>query len=402
MRRAAQRKPAIRDPLRRSRSQTGSGDGAGGSHATHGGVSIPVEAFGAWSWLAAGFTLTRPRSRCRPIRCLRPEDRTGARRARYRHVHTAAELAAFDRSREICDAIRGAGLDESERWCPGGCGKIIRRERRSCGRRWCDAVRPSWAASFRSVIHGALNAYCDLYGAEAKVLQGVLTCTAEPWWWDRSKCSHSADVTCSGPLGCRVLDSVAEDQRRLWSARRRDTMNTARTAAIRQLRREGWAEPEWPSLLLWVLEDQSRGVPHLHFALGHTTALEKAFARSFFRALKPVAYAQGLGHTSTYERALLEQGKYEAGRLRHYVSKLAGYLSGDGAAAFLQRHSGERVFYVAPWLSRLSGVTMTISRLSRRVWAARKGFCAMPKMTDDQERLVYRLLGVDVLAPNGP
>jgi len=266
-----------------------------------------------------------------------------------------------------------------------------------------DAVRPSWAASFRSVIHGALNAYSDLYGSEAKVLQGVLTCTAEPWWWDRSKCSHPQDVACSGPLGCRVLDSVAEDQRRLWSARRRGTINTARTAAIRQLRREGWAEARWPTLLVWVLEDQSRGVPHLHFVLGHTTALEKAFARSFFRALKPVAYAQGLGHTSTYERAVLEQGKYQAGRLRHYVSKLGGYLSkGEGASAFLLRHSGERIFYVAPWLSRLSGITMTISRLSRRVWAARKGYCAMPKMTDDQERLVCQLLGLDSLAPNGP
>ena len=30
-----------------------------------------------------------------------------------------------------------------------------------------------------------------------------------------------------------------------------------------------------PTLLLWVMEDQSHGVPHLHFVLGHTTALEK-------------------------------------------------------------------------------------------------------------------------------
>jgi len=152
-----------------------------------------------------------------------------------------------------------------------------------------------------------------------------------------------------------------------------------------------------------VLEDQSRGVPHLHFVLGHTTALEKAFAREFFRSLKSAAYAQGLGHTSTYERALLEQGKYEAGRLRHYMPKLGRYLSkGEGASAFLLRHSGERVFYVAPWLSRLSGVTMTVSRLTRRVWAARKGFCDMPKMTEDQEGLVLRLLGPVVAAPNAP
>jgi hypothetical protein len=253
------------------------------------------------------------------------------------------------------------------------------------------------------VIHSALNAYCEVYGSEAKVLQGVLTCTAEPWWWDTSKCSHPPDVACAGPLGCRVLDSVAEDQRRLWSARRHETLNAARTAAIRQLRREGWSDERMPTLLMWVLEDQSRGVPHLHFVLGHTTALEKAFARTFFRELKSAAYAHGLGHTTTYEKAVLEQGKYEARRLRNYVSKLGQYLSkSEGAAAFLLRYSGERIFYVAPWLSGLSGVTMTIARLSRRVWAARRGLIEMPTMTVEQEKLVTLLLGCHATIPNGP
>jgi len=325
------------------------------------------------------------------------------RRTRYVHVHTPEELAAFDRSKAIIAEIRGDSLGADEKWCPGGCGKLIRRERRSCGRRWCDAVRPSWASSFRSVIHSALDAYCDLFGSEAKVLQGVLTCTAEPWWWDTSKCTHPPDVACSGPLGCRVLDSVAEEQRRLWSARRHETLNAARTAAIGQLRREGWTEEKMPSLLLWVLEDQSRGVPHLHFVLGHTTALEKAFARTFFRDLKSPAYAHGLGHTTTYETAVLEQGRYEARRLRNYVSKLGQYLSkSEGAAAFLLRHSGERVFYVAPWLSRISGVTMTVARLSRRVWAARKGLIDMPRMTESQEQVVLRLLDPAACAPNAP
>jgi hypothetical protein len=156
-------------------------------------------------------------------------------------------------------------------------------------------------------------------------------------------------------------------------------------------------------LLVWVLEDQSRGVPHLHFVLGHTTALEKAFARAFFRALKPAAYMQGLGHTSTYERAVLEQGRYEAGRLRHYIAKLARYLAkGDGAGEFLFRHTGERVFYVASWLSALSGVTMTVARLSRRVWAARMGFCPMPTMTAQEQVLVGRLITPGTVTPNGP
>jgi hypothetical protein len=225
------------------------------------------------------------------------------RRVPYVHVHTPEELAAFDRSTANSMRIRGDALSDDEKWCPGGCGKRIHRDRRHCGRRWCDAVRPSWASSFRSVIHSALDAYCDLLGSEAKVLQGVLTCTAEPWWWNTSECTHPPAVACSGLLGCRVLDSVAEDQRRLWSARRHETLNAARTAAIRQLRREGWTDERMPTLLLWVLEDQSRGVPHLHFVLGHTTALEKAFARTFFRELKSAAYAHGLGHTTTYEKA---------------------------------------------------------------------------------------------------
>ena len=100
---------------------------------------------------------------------------------------------------------------------------------------------------------------------------------------------------------------------------------------------------------------------------------------------------------------MLEQGKYEAGRLRHYFSKLANYLSkGEGASAFLLRHTGERVFYVAPWLSKVSGVTMTIARLGRRFWASRRGYCSMPAMTEEDEVSVSRLLGLVVSAPNAP
>lgn len=220
----------------------------------------------------------------------------------------------------------------------------------------------------------------------------VLTCTAEPWWWDRSRCAHGPEAPCSGPRGCRVLESVAEEQRLLWSARRRETLNMARTYAIRQLRREGWAEERWPSLLVWVLEDQSRGVPHLHFVLGLTTALEKTFARAFFRELKSAAYVHGLGHTSTHERPCSSKGEVRGGpsaQLRREARAVSRQV--EGAAEFLFGTRGARVFYVAPWLSALSGVTMTVARLSRRVWAARKGYCAMPKMTAEHEQLVARL-----------
>jgi hypothetical protein len=47
-------------------------------------------------------------------------------------------------------------------------------------------------------------------------------------------------------------------------------------------------------------------------------------------------------------------------------------------------------------------VTMTIARLSRPVWAAREGFCPMPRMTAEQEQLVTLLLDAGTRAPNAP
>jgi len=67
------------------------------------------------------------------------------RRVPFVHVHTPEERAAFDHSIANSMRIRGDALSDDEKWCPGDCGKRIHRDRRHCGRRWCDAVRPSWA-----------------------------------------------------------------------------------------------------------------------------------------------------------------------------------------------------------------------------------------------------------------
>ena len=92
------------------------------------------------------------------------------------------------------------------------------------------------------------------------------------------------------------------------------------------------------------------------------------------------ARRHGLGFTDRYHYALRKQGKYQASLFHGYLAKLARYLAETGSAAeFLQKHHGLRVFYVAPWLSQLSGLTMTITRIRRHVWAARQGFCDMPK-----------------------
>jgi hypothetical protein len=152
-----------------------------------------------------------------------------------------------------------------------------------------------------------------------------------------------------------------------------------------------------------VTEDQKRGLPHLHGVLGHTTRIEKAYAKAFLDALPRAARRHGLGFTDRYWWVVQKQSKYEAGRLQHYISKLTRYLAKDAhGAEFLELHRGERIFYVAPWLTQLSGLTMTIARLCRRVWAATHGYCGMPRMTVEQQAAVNRLLHPVVLAPNAP
>jgi hypothetical protein len=156
------------------------------------------------------------------------------------------------------------------------------------------------------------------------------------------------------------------------------------------------------NVLISVTEDQQRGLPHEHIVTGHTTKLEIAFTRAFFDALPRAARKHGLGFTDRYHFALAKQGKYEAPRFHGYLAKLARYLAKGSAAEFLQKHHGQRVFYVAPWLSQLSGMTMTISRITRHVWAARHGFCRMPKVPARLVERVERLVGPLVAAPAAP
>src|SRR5215831_3963640 len=84
------------------------------------------------------------------------------RRGRF---YTADELDTFARSERLASTIRPHWLDEDERLCPG-CSKVISRQARNCGRRWCDAVRPTWGRTVGEIVRAALTAYCDLYAGE--------------------------------------------------------------------------------------------------------------------------------------------------------------------------------------------------------------------------------------------
>jgi len=235
-----------------------------------------------------------------------------------------------------------------------------------------------------------------------------LTCRHEPGWWDTEACRHPDDGSkCSGPSGCRVKVEIEERERELWPARKRAAVKMARAEAVRKLKRAGYPVDRETlrtlNVLISITEDQQRGLPHEHIVTGHTTALEIAFTRAFFDALPRAARRHGLGFTDRYHYAVAKQGKYQAGRFHGYLAKLARYLAKAGSAGeFLRKHHGQRVFYVAPWLSRLSGVTLAITRIRRHVWAARQGYCEMPKVPARLIERVERLVGPLTAAPAAP
>lgn len=70
-----------------------------------------------------------------------------------------------------------------------------------------------------NVLQKGLDAYCELYGSEAKVLSFAMTHTARPGWWDTERCSHGSAVPCSGTIGFRVRPGIGELERELWPSR---------------------------------------------------------------------------------------------------------------------------------------------------------------------------------------
>lgn len=163
----------------------------------------------------------------------RHERTSEAGRPRYRHEHTAEELAAFDRTLATVYRIRPDWVPDNRRLCPG-CFSSIPLQARTCGRRWCDVVRPVWGRRVGEIVRAALVAYCELYDGNGRVLATVITCTSKRGWWDTDRCGHASDGSqCSGPAGCRVRPETEERERRLFPARSRAAKKTHDKAGTR-------------------------------------------------------------------------------------------------------------------------------------------------------------------------
>jgi len=98
-------------------------------------------------------------------------------RPRVVSTHTAEQRAAFRRTEEVIAEIRPESVGGDRKLC-AGCGRIIHRERRNCGRRWCPLVNGIWSRDREAVIRRALEAH----GGPFLVI--AITQGHREGWWD--------------------------------------------------------------------------------------------------------------------------------------------------------------------------------------------------------------------------
>jgi len=165
------------------------------------------------------------------------------------------------------------------------------------------------------------------------------------------------------------------------------------------MKRAGYEVTASACILVHTVEPQSRGLDHGHLVLGHASKVEKAFARFFVDALARFAAEHNLGFVDRYSHALGGQRQYQgAGQAERAARYLSKYMSKERASDWLREKVGQRVFYVAPWLSRAAGASMRIARLGRRIWASDHGYCERPRCTGEELEAVMRFLA----ARDGP
>jgi hypothetical protein len=313
---------------------------------------------------------------------LDPPKRTKGQR-RIVPTYSDEQRAAFRRTEEVIAGIRPSWLPGNRKLCVG-CGKVIYRDLRNCGRRSCTA-RPSNVASRPRGRHpasapGARRAIPSPAGGTAT---GSGRCRASVF----------------GSARLQVKAEVVERENELFAKRRRALLNHARTWALRGMRRAGYEVRASACILVQTVEPQSRGLDHGHIVLRHATKVEKAFARFFVDGLARFAAGHGLGFVDRYSHALWKQRDYQApGQAERAARYLSKYVSKERAATWLREKAGQRVFYVAPWLSRTAGASMRIARLGRRLWASKHGYCERPRCTDEELKAVMKFLA----ARDGP
>ena len=90
-------------------------------------------------------------------------------------TYSDEQRAAFRRTEEVNAGIRPSSLPGNRKLC-AGCGKVIYRDLRNCGRRWCPLVHRTWLRDREAVIRRALQEH----GGPFLVI--AITQTHKPGW----------------------------------------------------------------------------------------------------------------------------------------------------------------------------------------------------------------------------
>jgi hypothetical protein len=113
----------------------------------------------------------------------------------------------------------------------------------------------------------------------------------------------------------------------------------------------------------------------------HTTALEIAYTRAFFDALPaPRDTINSDAPTATTSRSASRASTTRDSSTANSPSSRGISRSQHRPASFFASITASGCSASAPWLSQLSGMTMTVARICPCVWAARHGYCDMPKI----------------------
>lgn len=237
-----------------------------------------------------------------------------------------------------------------------------------------------------------LDAGMDCHAGE--YVSGVITAPgAETLPWDCGRTHRH-----SGDLGCRVDEAALSrwdaDRDRRWSA----LYDAAQTATKRALGARA-------SLLVGVWEPQQRGAFHRHVTFSALNDLERLRAKRCLQELERLAPSHGFGDVLGYglrdRHGIVNRKVYSNARsLSRYLSSY--FVAGEhGKMTLLEtmqnaRRAPRRLVWVSPKLTRRSGITMRVLRLSRRFRAARKGLCSYPApntYTSREAHAVWNLLG---------
>jgi hypothetical protein len=191
--------------------------------------------------------------------------------------------------------------------------------------------------------------------------------------WDEAHCAHvGPHKHDSKRFGCRVDPDALAQWSHDISKRWRRLHNAARNAVKRK---HGRCLP----LLLRAWEPQKRGAAHVHPVFSVPTPADVVLASAYFAELGRLAPRHGFGFVGR-KRGVSER-IMAAKRAAAYLSSY--FVTGKQDKATLSDNAKDPnlprlLIWLAPTITRQTGITMRSRRRCRQLWAVRTGLLPPP------------------------